>query len=84
MRDGLFEILLIRAPKNLTELSECIMALQLQSYSNCSMITFRTARKVRIFANPNMPWTLDGEREDGHEEVMAENLHRAVALVQRL
>ena len=84
MRDGLFEILLIRAPKNLTELSECIMALQLQSYSNCSMITFRTARKVRIFANPNMPWTLDGEREDGHEEVMAENLHRAIALVQRV
>ena len=84
MRDGLFEILLIRAPKNLTELSECIVALQLQSYSNCSMITFRTARKVRIFANPNMPWTLDGEREDGHEEVMAENLHRAIALVQRV
>ena len=81
--DGLLEILLIRAPRNLTELSECILALQLQNYSNCSTITFRSARKVRIFANPDMPWTLDGERENGHEEVLAENLHHAIRLIQR-
>lgn len=81
--DGLFEILLIRAPRNLTELSECILALQLQNYSNCATITFRSARKVRIFANPDMPWTLDGERENGHEEVVAENLHHAIQLIQR-
>ncbi|MGM9550533.1 MAG: diacylglycerol/lipid kinase family protein [Faecousia sp.] len=82
MGDGLFEILLIRAPQNLAEISECIQALQSQKY-NCSMITFRSARKVRIFADPEMPWTLDGEKEDGHEMVDVENLHHAIRLVQK-
>ena len=81
MRDGLFEILLVRMPQNLAEIPECIQAVQTQKY-NCSMITFRSANQVRIFADPQMPWTLDGEREDGHAEVCAENLHQAIRLIQ--
>ena len=65
MGDGLFEILLVRSPRNLTELSECLQALQSQKY-NCAMLTFRSAKHIRIFANSEMPWTLDGERENGH------------------
>ena len=82
--DGLFEILLIRAPKNLTELSECLVALQTQNYNNCAMITFCSTSRVKVFASPDMPWTLDGEREDGHAEVMAENLHHAIRLIQKV
>lgn len=82
MGDGLFEILLIRAPQSLAEISECIQALQSQQY-NCAMITFRSARKVRIYADTDMPWTLDGEKEDGHEMVDVENLHHAVRLIQK-
>ena len=84
MRDGRFEILLIRAPKNLTEVSECILALQSQKYDNCAMITFRSASKVKVYADPRMPWTLDGEREEGHEEVLVENIHQAIRLIQKV
>ena len=83
MGDGLFEILLVRSPRNLTELAECIQSLQAQKY-NCAMITFRSAKSVRIFANPEMPWTLDGEREEGHEMVDVENMHHAIRLVQKV
>ena len=82
MGDGLFEVMLVRAARNFSEITECIQAVQSQKY-NCAMITFRTARHVRIFADPNMPWTLDGEKEEGHEEVVAENLHHAMHLIQR-
>ena len=82
MGDGLFEILLVRAPENLGEIHECIQALQSQKY-NCAMLTFRSAQKVRIFADPEMPWTLDGEKEDGHEMVEVENLHHAIRLMQK-
>lgn len=82
MGDGLFEILLVRAPENLAEIHECIQALQSQRY-NCAMLTFRSARRVRIFADPDMPWTLDGEKEDGHETVEVENLHHAIRLMQK-
>ena len=82
MGDGLFEILLVRAPENLGEIHECIQAPQSQKY-NCAMLTFRSAQKVRIFADPEMPWTLDGEKEDGHETVEVENLHHAIRLMQK-
>ncbi len=83
MSDGVFEILLVRAPQNLTELTECLQAMQKQTY-NCAMITFRSARQVKIHASADMAWTLDGEREDGHETVVAENIHHAVRLIQKV
>ena len=84
MSDGLLEILLVRAPRNLTEITECIQAFQTQNYNNCAMVTFRSGRKIRILSNPGMIWTLDGEREDGHWEVMAENVHHAIRLVKKV
>lgn len=82
MSDGKFEVLLVRAPRNLTEITECIQAVQTQDYDACAMITFTSASRVKIIADPNMPWTLDGEREEGHEEVMVENLHHAIRLIK--
>ena len=82
MRDGKFEILLVRAPADVHELGECIKAVQTQEY-NCSMITFQSARQVKVYADPTMPWTLDGEREDGHERIQVENLHRAIRLIRK-
>ena len=81
MSDGKFEVLLLRAPKELSELTECIQAVKKQQY-NCRMLTFRSASRIRIWADPQMPWTLDGEREDGHEYVEAENLYRAIRLIK--
>lgn len=82
MSDGLFEILMIRAPRSLMEIHECIQAVQNQTY-DCAMMTFRTGSNIQIFANPDMPWTLDGEREEGHSAVSVQNLHNAIRLVQR-
>ena len=84
MADGLLEVFLVRAPKNLTEITECIQALQSQRYNDCNMITFGTARNIRVFADETMPWTLDGEKFDGQAEIEVENLHRAIRLMQRV
>ena len=81
--DGKFEIMLIRAPRNLTEITECLQAVQTQKY-NCAMITFRSAEKIKVYADPLMPWTLDGEREEGHANVDVENVHHAIRLIQRV
>ena len=82
MGDGQFEILLVRMPRNLTEVSECIQAVQNQEY-NCAMITFRSAREVKIWTDPEMPWTLDGEKAEGQEEIHVKNLHLAIRLMQK-
>ena len=48
------------------------------------MITFRSACHIRVETDEEMPWTLDGEREDGHTSVDVENLHHAIRLVQKV
>ena len=83
MGDGIFEVMLVRAARNLTELTECITAVQNQKY-NCAMITFRPARHIKIYCDPYMAWSLDGEKADGYAEVEVKNLHHAMKLVQRV
>lgn len=58
MGDGLFEILLVRAPENLGEIHECIQALQSQKY-NCAMLTFRSAQRCGFSPTRKCPgrWT---------------------------
>ena len=82
MRDGKFELLLVRAPRDWTEISECIRALQSQKY-NCSMITFRSTTHVRVLDGENIVWTLDGERQDGAPIVDIYNRHHAVSIMQK-
>lgn len=81
MTDGLFEILLVRAPKDLFEITECISSVQKQQY-NCRMMTFRTAKSVTVHASPDIPWTLDGEMAEGAEKQTAVNLQHAITLVR--
>ena len=83
MGDGQFEILLVRAPRNLTEITTCIQAVQTQNYNDCEMITFCSARSVKVVAEPGIIWTLDGERADGAEEIQVQNLHHAIRLMQK-
>ena len=82
LQDGKFEVLLIRAPKTLQEISECLLAVQKGQY-NSAMMTFRTASRILVEADPEMPWTLDGEKEEGHEQVEIRNLHRAIQIIQK-
>ncbi|MBQ7864632.1 MAG: YegS/Rv2252/BmrU family lipid kinase [Lachnospiraceae bacterium] len=80
MGDGKFEVLLIRAPKNLSEVGECIAALKAQTY-DCGMITFRSTGRIRITTGAEMLWSLDGERMEGAENILIENLHHRIVLV---
>ena len=82
MQDGKFEILLVRAPRKMGEISECIQALSTQRY-NCQMITFRSSSHVRVTADENMVWTLDGERAEGASILDIYNLKQAIRLMKR-
>lgn len=83
MGDGVFEVMLIRAPRHVNEIPECLLAVQNQTY-NCGMITFRPAKSVKITTDPLMTWTLDGEKAQGDGEILVENLHHAVQIIKRV
>ena len=78
--DGKFEVLLVRAPKSIQELHECVVVLKNQTY-DCGMLTFRSAGMIKIYADPDMPWTLDGEKAEGGESIIVENLHHSILLI---
>lgn len=82
MADGMLELLLIRTPRDLAELSECIFALQ-NPQPNCNAITFRSAKKILVSGEGAMTWTLDGERADCGETIEIRNIHNAIQLLQR-
>ena len=81
MGDGLFEVLLVRAPRNLGEITECIQAVQRQQY-NCSMITYRSTSRLVVEMEPMWGWSLDGEAEPGRSRIEIENKHHAISLVR--
>ena len=78
--DGLFEITLIKAPLTLNALNRIVVSLQTRQYDP-EMIHFFVANKVWIDANPDMPWTLDGEYAAGSASILVENLHQALPLI---
>ena len=80
MNDGLFELLLVRYPRNMSALAEVIHALTTQDYHS-RMLAFHPAKKLTVWADPQMDWTLDGEYAKGATELQIENLHSAVQIV---
>ena len=82
LTDGKFEVLLVRAPRTLQEIPECLLSVQKQQY-NSAMMTFRSASRILVETDPEMPWTLDGEKEDGHDLVEIQNLHKAIRIIQK-
>ena len=81
MSDGLLEVMLVRAPKSLAEITECLTAIQSKQY-NCRMITFCKASQIRVTADPEMPWTLDGEKAEGQREILITAEHLAIQVMQ--
>ena len=80
MQDGLLELLLVRMPRNATELSECVRALAEHRYDT-DVITFQSGSSFTITADPAMDWTLDGEWGSGNETIHIANRHNAITLI---
>lgn len=82
MCDGKFEVLLVRAPKNLAELTECLHAFRNKTY-NCRMVSFRSASKIRVTMKDPVAWSLDGELYPAVHTAHITNEHLAYRLITR-
>ena len=80
VNDGLFEVTLIKQPKNPLELSEIVTAL-MTSFDNTDLIdSFKTERIV-LRSLEEVSWTLDGEFGGNHKEVIIENKKQAMDII---
>ncbi len=75
--DGLFEVLLIRFPKNILELNNVVSAILKKDF-NHEGIEFMQAKKVVFSEAGEIDWTLDGEHIAPQDTIEVENLHSAI------
>ena len=66
--DGVFEVTLIKAPKNPIALQELIAALLIEQVDSKHMFTFKTGH-IKFESVEVIPWTLDGEYGGSHDNV---------------
>lgn len=78
--DGLFEVTLIRKPKNPIELNEIITSLLLAE-DNTELIDNFKAEWIQIESQEEIAWTLDGEYGGEHNFVRIDNKKHALELV---
>lgn len=82
LSDGRLELLLIRMPKDLKEVADCILAIQKQTY-DCKMITFLNASEIKVYATENLTWTLDGEKGPAQRNANVKCLNKAIRIVTK-
>ena len=71
--DGVFEVTLIKRPRNPMELNNIMVSLLNRDIDTNAMYCFRTSRLEITSAEP-LPWTLDGEYGGTHTKVVIENI----------
>ena len=77
--DGVFEVMLVRKPKNILELNEIIASL-LGNADTKLIEAFKTS-SLNIVCEEEISWTLDGEFGGEHREVNIKNMKHAVQIM---
>ncbi len=75
--DGLFEIMLVKTPKNPAEVS-ALLQYVLTPTQNPDFVYNFQAKKIEISASENVPWTIDGEFGGDFDKVIIENNQKAL------
>mgnify|MGYP001030002979 FL=1 len=78
--DGVFEVTLIRHPKNPLELNEIVTSLVARVDESDLIYSFKTD-KICFYTEKEVPWTLDGEYGGAHTQTEIRNCHQAVEII---
>ncbi len=77
--DGLFEIILIRKPKNILDLQGILNCLVTYNYDPKYILFLRSSKASFEFENPT-EWSLDGERYEGEERAKIDILQGKIKI----
>ena len=78
--DGIFEVTLIKMPKNPLEFNRIIASLSNLTEDTDLIYNFKTDC-VKFFPEEVIPWTLDGEFGGEHKNVIVKNVHKALEIM---
>ncbi|MBQ8588398.1 MAG: diacylglycerol kinase family lipid kinase [Clostridia bacterium] len=81
MNDGLFEIVLVKYPENINDLSKIVAGCSTSNFSD-SVFEFIKAKKVKMTFESDMDWSIDGEHEKSGPVVTIENIKTAATIIR--
>lgn len=83
LNDGLFEVTMIKMPRNPLEFQDLVAGFITQKIQNNDMVySFKTSQLI-IESETDIPWTLDGEFGGEHKNVEVEVVEDAVEFIIR-
>ena len=81
LSDGLFEVLMIRTPKNLSEIQTLLTDVANRNFVESPHILYQKARKVCVRSEQPLAWTVDGESGGETTDVTLVNHKRAINIL---
>jgi len=79
LQDGLFEVILVRNPKDIIELNEILIGATNSDFSS-KMFEFFKTDIIDFSFTKSVPWSLDGEKAKGEKEIEIKNLHGVISI----
>ncbi|MBQ7147835.1 MAG: YegS/Rv2252/BmrU family lipid kinase [Pseudobutyrivibrio sp.] len=79
LNDGVFEVTLIKMPRNPIELNE-ILGFMTGIIPDSDMVHAFQTKEIRFTSSEEVPWTLDGEFGGSHEKVVISDEHNALEI----
>ena len=79
LHDGMFEVILVKYPKDIAETSKIISGVLASDFSN-DMFEFFKAEDVKFTMDEGTAWSLDGEKVDAPATVRIRNLASAIKM----
>ncbi len=80
LNDGLFEVILIENPDNISDLNEIINAIVTKKFDRKCIKQFKT-HSLCVQSSAKLDWTLDGEHIQSEREIVIENIHQAINFI---
>ncbi|MBE6732529.1 MAG: YegS/Rv2252/BmrU family lipid kinase [Ruminococcaceae bacterium] len=80
LNDGLFEVMLIRSPANISEFQSIVDGILRQDLDRKGIEFLRTD-SLKVYGGSKLSWTLDGEFAEGSSCVEIKNIKRAINFI---
>ncbi len=81
MSDGVFEVALVKKPRNILELNKIIGAITTSNFDN-GQIEFYKSSKINIIYDGKLDWSLDGEHAESEGNVTIENINHGINFIR--
>jgi YegS/Rv2252/BmrU family lipid kinase len=82
LSDGLFEVLLIKAPRDIGAYTELINGLITKNFANKQIFAYAKASEIELEFDEALSWSLDGEETKANKVVKIKNLPKQMMIVK--